>query len=422
MKQKTMVQRQCEKVNFENELENFLREKEAEGTASQTLKGYKYTLGKFLKFYKTRGYGVLDQGVLYDFINDMRTRTDNTSTINHDLRTIRVFVYWLQERDLVKQFRIKSLKGQELPPKCHTEDELERLLQHPDKQDDFLTWRNWAMVSFVLGTGCRAGSIVNIQMQDLDIANSQVILRHTKNKKPQIIPLSISLKSALQQYISIWRYGTEKQQLLFPTVGETALTSHSLRNGYLRYCRDRQVENTSIHHTYSALDTREISLTGYIIEDVEANKRQLLRLVTPLRPFELLVDDKKIVCYANTTPQFTYAYPEFNKSIVKFMIEAYCPQPCFTNLNKTVANLALWNGNFSFPLELSASGIAMGTKTVSTIADIENNGDIETGMIVEFTAKSSLKNPSILNVNTQEFIRIHKPLLYKEFWLLTIPL
>lgn len=174
------------------------------------------------------------------------------------------------------------------------------------------------------------------------------------------------------------------------------------------------VNQIGVYHTYSALDTREISLTGYIIEDVEANKRQLLRLVTPLRPFELLVDDKKIVCYANTTPQFTYAYPEFNKSIVKFMIEAYCPQPCFTNRNKTVANLALWNGNFSFPLKLSASGIAIGTKTVSTIADIENNGDIETGMIVEFTAKSSLKNPSILNVNTREFIKINKTMTANE--------
>lgn len=42
------------------------------------------------------------------------------------------------------------------------------------------------------------------------------------------------------------------------------------------------VNQIGVYHTYSALDTREISLTGYIIEDVEANKRQLLRLVTPL--------------------------------------------------------------------------------------------------------------------------------------------
>ena len=246
---KNVIQRQDkQKLNLAIKLEEFMREKTLTGTAVKTLHGYQYAITKFVQFYQKQDYQALNQSVLYDFIELMRTRSDNAVTLNHYLRTFRVFVYWLQEQDCgVKKFNIKLLKEQELPPKRHTEDELERLLQHPEKKNDFLTWRNWAMVSFVLGTGCRAGSIVNIQMQDLDIVNSQVILRHTKNKKPQIIPLSISLKSALKEYIFIWRSKAEKEQFLFPTVGETALTSHSLRLGYLRYCRDRQVENTSIH-------------------------------------------------------------------------------------------------------------------------------------------------------------------------------
>lgn len=175
------------------------------------------------------------------------------------------------------------------------------------------------------------------------------------------------------------------------------------------------VNQIGVYHTYSTLDTREISLTGYIFHDVEANKRQLLSLVNPLKPFDLIVDERKITCYASTTPQFTYVYSEYNKDIVKFMIQAYCPQPCFTTVNRTIANLALWQGDFSFPLIIpEGEGIMMGYKTPSAIADIYNGGDIQTGVIIEFIAEGTLKNPSILDVNTREFIKINKTMQPNE--------
>jgi hypothetical protein len=50
----------------------------------------------------------------------------------------------------------------------------------------------------------------------------------------------------------------------------------------------------------------------------------------------------------------------------------------------------------------------MGHREPSLIVNVLNEGDVETGMRVDFKALASVENPSILNINTQEFIKINK--------------
>lgn len=234
--------------DIEGAFQEFYRQKELNGVAKVTLKGYEFTISKFIAFCQEKNYQEINHGVLYDYIQSLRLKTENTTSINHHLRILRVFLYWCMENGYsIKSFKISLLREQELPPKCHSEEELERLLIHPKEDDDFVTWRNWTVVSWILGTGCRCSTVVNIKIGDIDFSNKQVILRHTKNKKPQIIPLSLSLSSVVKEYISLWRNSRDKESLLFPNIGEHPLTAHSLRNGYVKYCKVRGVANTSLH-------------------------------------------------------------------------------------------------------------------------------------------------------------------------------
>ncbi len=64
--------------------------------------------------------------------------------------------------------------------------------------------------------------------------------------------------------------------------------------------------------------------------------------------------------------------------------------------------------------ELSKTGIIMGLREPSLIVNVYNNGDVKCGLKIEFRAKGSVKNPSLFNVNTREYIKINKTMAAGE--------
>ena len=57
----------------------------------------------------------------------------------------------------------------------------------------FSEYRNWVIINLLLNNGCRAATIRNIKIKDLDLENRVIYLQHTKNKRSQVIPLCESL-------------------------------------------------------------------------------------------------------------------------------------------------------------------------------------------------------------------------------------
>ncbi|BDR75753.1 hypothetical protein N071400001_14770 [Clostridium tetani] len=56
----------------------------------------------------------------------------------------------------------------------------------------------------------------------------------------------------------------------------------------------------------------------------------------------------------------------------------------------------------------------MGHREPSLIVNVNNNGQVKTGMIIEFFARGTVVNPSLFNVNTREFIKINKSMVAGE--------
>ena len=79
------------------------------------------------------------------------------------------------------------------------------------------------------------------------------------------------------------------------------------------------------------------------------------------------------------------------------MLSAEAVNPCFVPLDETTIKVALWRAVFKFPLVLKADEpFIVGVREPSKIANIQNSGDIETGMIVEFVAKGEVSNPNFI--------------------------
>jgi len=164
------------------------------------------------------------------------------------------------------------------------------------------------------------------------------------------------------------------------------------------------------------LDVRDITITGSINatdkEEILKYKRKLMKVFNPkidgtLR-YELGDFIKEIDCKVETAPTFPYTDNRFKT----FSIQLYCANPYWNDISETKEEIAQWIGSFEFDsingLELTSTGIEMGYREQSLIVNVINEGDVECGMRVEFKALASVVNPSILNVNTQEYIKINK--------------
>jgi len=155
--------------------------------------------------------------------------------------------------------------------------------------------------------------------------------------------------------------------------------------------------------------TVEILIKAYSEEELINYRNKINKVINPKLGEGYLfykdnVKEVKTKCIINKLPVFTAV----NKNVSKGLINITANNPFWMEVLESKAEIALWRGNFSFPLRLTSTGIKMGYKEPSLIVNVFNKGDVECSMRVEFKALATLTNPSVLNVNTQEYIKILK--------------
>ena len=174
------------------------------------------------------------------------------NSISTYVRAMNQFLRWCVEEGMCSSsLFLENIKEQETVKGEYTDEEL-LLIRKPRKDCDFCEYRNWAIVNFLLNSGCRAASIRNIQNRDVDLKRRQVILRHNKNKKIQVLPLCSQMVSILADYMEI-RKGTSEEYLFCNQFGDK-LSGSALRQAITKYNESRGVYKTSTHlyrHTFS---------------------------------------------------------------------------------------------------------------------------------------------------------------------------
>ena len=106
-------------------------------------------------------------------------------------------------------------------------------------------------------------------------------------------------------------------------------------------------------------------------------------------------------------PLFDDDYETANE-LVSFQIQLAMPLPYFEDINENRVDFGNDIGNFFFDLEIEEEGKELSIKNNSIVTNIFNEGDAESPIKAIFKARSSVKNPSIYNVYTKEFIKINK--------------
>lgn len=106
-------------------------------------------------------------------------------------------------------------------------------------------------------------------------------------------------------------------------------------------------------------------------------------------------------------PLFEDDYEGLNE-LVSFQIQLAMPLPYFEDINENRVDFGNDIGNFFFDLEIEEEGKELSIKNNSIVTNIFNGGDAESPLKVVFKAKSNVKNPSIYNVYSKEYIKINR--------------
>lgn len=213
----------------------------------KTLDGYKCKILPFVNWLIDNKY-MLTQDTMNEYILYLREKYPNATTVNTNLRAIKTFVRWL-ELDITIKVKKDKLEVKNL----YTNEEIQILIARPKKNCTWAEFRDWAIICTLIGTGMRLGSLINIKVEDVDFNNEFITLTHTKNRKGQMMPISISLKRILLEYLSTWN--NKPSDYFFPNqYGDQFVSVQSITKIVSRYNKRRGVNKTSSHlfrHTFA---------------------------------------------------------------------------------------------------------------------------------------------------------------------------
>jgi integrase/recombinase XerD len=226
----------------------FISEKIALGLSSSSIANYEVVHRRF----KQEINLPISKDSIQSWIHLLINKGMNPISINFYLVQIRVYAYWLMANEHIDRFTIKTLKRQEPGLKTISDEELLKLLVKPPLTCNFVTYRTWLIVNFIMATGARASTIKNIKKEDIDFENKGIIYRHLKNKSIAIIPMTQTIEKIFRQYLHVWDLATV---YLFPDIHGNQLTTTALGHSMYKFCKERGVKPAGPHalrHTFAS--------------------------------------------------------------------------------------------------------------------------------------------------------------------------
>lgn len=211
-------------LSINEAFEMFIRKCKIKNLTDLSISSYEKKMVHFYEFIdKNEPITTITADTVDDYILWLRENTEaNDITINSYLRSVRAFLYYCMECNYIPHFKIQLIKAEKKIKETYTDEELIRLLQKPDVNNcSFSCYKTWVFENYLLGTGNRISTALDVRISDINFQSGIITLRRTKNRKQQIIPLSQTLADILQEYLQI-RGGEDEDYLFCNEYGQQA--------------------------------------------------------------------------------------------------------------------------------------------------------------------------------------------------------
>lgn len=248
------MRKEKESKTIKEGFEEFIKHCKVKNLSEHTISYYNVSYDYFTKLYPEDGLiEDITKSVVDDYILHLREMNMKNTSVNSRLRGLRAMLYYFMKLGYMDKFKVELIKAEKKVKETYTDEELELLLKKPNlKECSFAEYRNWVIINYLLSTGNRLRTFINIKIKDVDFDSGYITLKETKNKKQQIVPLSKQLAEIILEYLE-YRHG-EPEDYLFCNIYGEKLKEDTIKSAIRQYNLRRGVNKTSIHlfrHTFA---------------------------------------------------------------------------------------------------------------------------------------------------------------------------
>ncbi|WP_312654168.1 tyrosine-type recombinase/integrase [Proteiniclasticum sp.] len=238
-----------ENISFEELYRDFINSRIIKNVRPATITSYNKNIKNFQKWLSDNSINdvsVITKERVNEYMIHLQETQSNQSTINSYLRAVKAVLYYGMEEEELSLFRFSLPKEDIEVGETYSNDEIKLLIKKPNfKTCTDGEYKIWAVVNYMLETGNRLSTVLNIKVSDVNFDYNIVRTSHTKNRDNQFVPLTITLTKILKRYIQDFRL--TKEDYLFPTVTAKAYTSSGLAHEIAKYNKSRGVSTTATH-------------------------------------------------------------------------------------------------------------------------------------------------------------------------------
>lgn len=181
------------------------------GYSPHTARGYKHSLGAFLRFIDQTGdlraegisRELFERWILYGKLE----RNWGAKNIKNHMKAWISFLDWGISEGIFEKNYMRELPIPKQPkniPKYLTLEEATRLMDWTKSFPyvyKFEKYRSIAIISTFLFTGIRKAELYNLKMEDIDLQSRTLMVQNGKGAKDRVIPLTLSLIEIYEDYI-----------------------------------------------------------------------------------------------------------------------------------------------------------------------------------------------------------------------------
>ena len=173
-----------------------------------TIQSYQNDLSQFQYFLAENFQGKLDQAShleIRSWIISLIEKGIQPRSVNRKVASLRSVYRFLMRREVIEKdpvWKISALKSSKDLPHFVQENEMLKILDQFEFENDFEGWRDRAILEVLYGTGIRLAELLNLKDHDVDLKSGKLKVLGKRNKE-RIIPMPDALVPVIQQYINV---------------------------------------------------------------------------------------------------------------------------------------------------------------------------------------------------------------------------
>jgi len=235
--------------------------KEVKTASKNTLMSYHTDLTKFMHFLEENqieSFDKVNETAVNTYILGMEKEGFSAATVARNIAAIKSFILYLIKNGKMTHDptdRIKPPKVERKIPQALTVEEMNRLLDQPDRSTK-KGLRDSAMLELLYATGIRVSELITLKVSDVNLKNS--FIQCDSENKSRLVPFGKVASLVLENYLNYGRnefVGEDTSDILFLNINGKPMSRQGFWKLIKAYAQKAQIEHDItpqlLRHTFA---------------------------------------------------------------------------------------------------------------------------------------------------------------------------